>query len=202
MAKHPPLVLATLNPGKVHEFRSLFKDTGIEIESLIGRGIALPKEGTAPEGATLKSNAALKAEAICTALGCWALADDSGLFVEALDGAPGVDTATYGGPAVLLNTMGGIVPSSRMAEFRCTLALARPRLPTMFFEGRAPGQIALEQQGQGGFGYDSVFIPAGQSLTCAQAVDIHGIAAKADDHRGRAIRQFLATWPTLIASGA
>lgn len=198
MTQPQPLYLATHNAGKIQEFRMLLNNTPVEILSLTETGVQLPKEGTLDDGATLTSNATLKAEAVCAALGAWALADDSGLFVKAFPNELGVDTATYGGPDKLLNAMKNIENHERQATFRCTLALARPGQPTMLFEGAVEGSIARERRGEGGFGYDSVFTPTGEAQTYAQMVDTMGMIGKADDHRGRAVAKFLAALPSLL----
>jgi XTP/dITP diphosphohydrolase len=195
------LYLATHNLGKIQEFKMLLANTSINILSIADVGVQLPKEGTQDNGATLISNAILKAEAVCNALGAWALADDSGLFIQALPDQLGVDTATFGGPDKLLNTMKDIKEEQRHATFRCVLALARPGQPTVLFEGAVEGVIATTRMGEGGFGYDSVFIPKGENQTYAQKVDSMGMAGKADDHRGRAVATFLAAWPNLANQG-
>jgi XTP/dITP diphosphohydrolase len=191
------LYLATHNLDKIKEFKMLLANMNINILPLSEAGIQLPKEGTQDDGATLISNATLKAEAVCNVLGAWALADDSGLFILALPDQLGVDTATFGGPNKLLNTMKYIKENQRHATFRCVLALARPGQSTVLFEGAVEGIIASTRMGEGGFGYDSVFIPNGENQTYAQKVDSMGMAGKADDHRGRAVAAFLAAWPNL-----
>jgi XTP/dITP diphosphohydrolase len=195
----PTLTLATHNRGKILEFNILLKNMGANIHSLQEKSVMLPQEGTAADGATLYSNAKLKAEAVRDTLNCWALADDSGLFIDALNGLPGVDTATYGGPDILLARMRDTPLERRQAEFRCTLALARPHHETLWFEGCVAGTIATQRLGSGGFGYDSVFIPEGQTLTYSQAIDIYGINGKSNDHRGKAVTAFLDAWPEILA---
>lgn len=184
------LTLATLNLGKIKEFEAVFADTTFILQTLDKDKVTLPKEGTLTEGATLISNAQLKAEFVRDFCKGWALADDSGLFVEALPHELGVDTATYGGPDKLLDALRNVPVGQRNAAFRCTLALARPGLETVFFHGHIHGTVALERRGSGGFGYDSVFIPNGETLTNAEAVDARGTLGKADDHRGRALKAF------------
>jgi XTP/dITP diphosphohydrolase len=183
------VVLGTHNIGKVAELKALLAPMGWNLMS--ATDYTMPQEGTAITGATLYSNATLKAESLCAQTGIWALADDSGLFVEALPDVLGVDTALYGGPAKLLENMSGVPEYQRGAYFRCVVALARPQLPTLLAEGQVTGHIALAQRGIGGFGYDAVFIAEGASQTTAERIDAQGLDAKADDHRGRAVRALL-----------
>lgn len=183
--KLPRLVLATHNPGKVQEFRDLLagawggKVVGADELQLI------PPDET---GGSFYANAALKAEAACTTSGCWSLADDSGLCVDALKGLPGVDTATYGGYMTLLAAMDGLESAQRTAQFVCVLALARPHEPTLLFEAVEQGDISETPRGEGGFGYDPVFIPQGHEQTYAEL----GQAFKAQhSHRAQAFHKLV-----------
>lgn len=190
------LVLATRNAGKTREFRAIFEPLGWRI--LNAGDVSLPDvvELTAPEGGTFAGNATLKAESACKATGFWALADDSGLCVEALGGAPGVDSAHYGGFERLLEALGGVEKDRRSAFFTCVLALARPGMETLLFEGRDDGMIAERPAGDGGFGYDPVFIPEGRDMTFAEMPTELKMATS---HRGKAVKRFL-EWVTAHAS--
>lgn len=171
------LILATHNVGKVVEFSKLLQTWPGNVLGAQEAGLKEPVE----DGGSFEANATLKAEASCTTTGCWALADDSGLCVNALGGAPGVDTAYYGGWEKLLRAMKGV--SERSATFVCVLALARPNLPTLLFQGIVQGHIALEGRGDGGFGFDPVFCPKNSTQTYAEL----GVEAKAaTSHRARA----------------
>ncbi len=184
------LALATANLGKIKEFEALLGPLHWHLQNLKQTGLSLPAEETSKDGATLESNATLKAEHVSRALNCWALADDSGLFVEALPQVLGVDTATYGGTAKLLAAMKNVV--NRQAELRCVLALARPNQPTLLFKGVDHGSIATDAEGTAGLTYDPVFIQDGETLTNAQRIELLGLAqVKGAGHRGRAIQAFL-----------
>lgn len=162
------LVLATGNPHKVVEIEPLLAGAGVELV-LIGRLV----EGWDVEetGETLEANAALKARAAVAATGEPAVADDTGLFVDALEGAPGVRSARYAGPACsfadnvrkLLEAMTGV--RARAARFRTVVVLACPDGSAGAFEGALEGTIGTEPRGTEGFGYDPVFIlPGGRTL--------------------------------------
>jgi XTP/dITP diphosphohydrolase len=122
------------------------------------------------DGPTFEANARIKARFALEATGLPALADDSGLEVEALDGRPGVHTRRYAGPeatdadnnAKLLRELGGLPPERRSARYVCVLALARPGAPIVTRRGTCRGRIATEPRGTGGFGYDPIFEPAGE----------------------------------------
>jgi XTP/dITP diphosphohydrolase len=186
-----PLVIASGNAGKVREFAALLAGLGLEIRP---QPEGLEVEET---GLTFVENARLKAIAVARASGCWALADDSGLAVDALDGAPGVHSARYAASdperiARLLAALGaanqqraaaGLAPQ-RSARFTAALALADPsgnlRLEV---EGHCPGEILETPRGSGGFGYDPVFLVPETGLSFAEMDK----ATKARiGHRGRA----------------
>lgn len=153
------LVCATANPGKVAEIRSIFRSQ-IELR---------PRPADVGEivedAGTLVGNARLKASAVAEATGMAAVADDSGLEVDALDGAPGVDTATFAGPAAtdaenwskLLTVLDG--GSNRRARFRTVAMVVWPDGREVHAEGTCAGTIAPTHRGEHGFGYDSVFVP-------------------------------------------
>ena len=169
------LLVATHNEGKLRELEQIFQDMGLELSSLDDMGITWD---VAETGATFDANARLKAETYGAATGLATLADDSGLEVDALGGAPGVYSARYGVPAggsspdlraavpaltseqryeLVLEKLRGVPPERRTARFYCVIALAVPGKPTLTFDGEVSGVIASEPRGEGGFGYDPVF---------------------------------------------
>ncbi|MFZ9318864.1 MAG: RdgB/HAM1 family non-canonical purine NTP pyrophosphatase [Vulcanococcus sp.] len=180
------LVIASGNAGKVREFGKLLADLGLEIQP---QPAGLEVEET---GSTFAENARLKAEAVARATGCWALADDSGLSVDALGGAPGVHSARYADSDAArierllqeLAAAGAQTPGARRAHFTAALALANPQGDVVLeVEGLCPGQILEAPRGEGGFGYDPVFFVPEAGLTFAEMPH----SQKADlGHRGRA----------------
>jgi XTP/dITP diphosphohydrolase len=160
------VVLATSNEGKLVELRSLFGDLPVELVGL--SAILGDRPGVAETGTTLEENAILKARAASAATGLYALADDSGLEVEALGGRPGVRSARFAheratdaeNNAALLRELEEIDDAGRRARFRCVLALVSPWDPTHveLAEGACEGLIARAPRGSGGFGYDPLFI--------------------------------------------
>jgi len=180
------LVIASGNAGKVREFGALLADLGLETRP---QPEGLEVEET---GSTFAENARIKAEAVARATGCWALADDSGLSVAALDGAPGVLSARYADSdsariARLLQELsaaGACSPEQRGAHFTAALALANPQGEVVLeVEGLCPGQILEARRGEGGFGYDPVFFVPEAGLTFAEMA--HSQKAELG-HRGRA----------------
>lgn len=191
------LVFATRNRGKLAELEALLREAGlpIAVHGLDALGVAGEVEET---GATFVENAALKAHAALGATGLPALADDSGLEVDALGGAPGVRSARYAGEPSsdarnnerLLHELRD-VPPPRTARFRCALVLALPsREPPLVAEGTCEGEIIATPRGSGGFGYDPLFIPAeGDGRTMAEL----SFAEKNRlSHRARAMSRLLA----------
>ena len=157
------LVIATGNPGKFNEMATLL--TGVDA-LLVPLDRAGPIPPIPPEGGeSFQENALRKAEAVARASGYLALADDSGLEVDALGGQPGVLSARFGGPqatdaernARLLELLRGVPPDQRTARFRCVVAVANPRGSVQVVEGICEGRIALEPRGSRGFGYDPIF---------------------------------------------
>ena len=183
-------VLATHNPGKLREMGEILKDFGIEVVSPKDLGITVDVEET---GSTFAENAMLKAKAICKAADLPAIADDSGLCVDALNGAPGVYSARYGGEGLddrgrymlLLSSLRGA--PTRAAHFACAVACAFPNGDTLTAEGRCDGSIAYAPLGEGGFGYDPVFLLLGTGKTFGQLTQEEKSAVS---HRGRALREF------------
>ncbi|NEO88704.1 MAG: RdgB/HAM1 family non-canonical purine NTP pyrophosphatase [Spirulina sp. SIO3F2] len=191
---HPiqQLVVATGNPGKLQEMQSYLGD---RVRDLCLKPPELDIEET---GTTFAENARLKASQVAVALEQWAIADDSGLCVTALEGAPGLYSARYGATdneriARLLRELGET--TEREAYFICALAIARPDGSIAFeSEGRCPGEILHETRGEGGFGYDPVFLVPEAQMTFAQMS-----AAQKDEisHRGRAFTTLLANWQNI-----
>lgn len=183
-------VLATHNPGKLKEMSQMLGGLGIEVVSLSNLGITAEVEET---GETFAENALLKAKAACLSAGLPAIADDSGLCVDALNGGPGVYSARYGGKGLddkgrmllLLNTMRGM--PTRSAHFTCAIACAFPNGDTLTAEGQCAGSIAYAPMGTDGFGYDPVFLVPDKVKTFAQmgAEEKNKIS-----HRGKALREF------------
>ena len=161
------LVIATHNPGKLKEIAELLAVYDVEAVSAGDLGLPEPEE----TGVTFAANAILKAEAAAQASGLPALADDSGFCVGALDGRPGVQSARWAGPsrdfAAAMRKVRQEVGDNpdRRAWFVCALAYAEPGKATRVFEGRIDGELIFPPRGTRGFGYDPVFMPAGQVVT-------------------------------------
>jgi XTP/dITP diphosphohydrolase len=189
-----------MNRAKALELRESLGEVGHEIRLLAEwAGAALPEETEE----TYAGNALLKARAAVRLTGCLALGDDSGLEVDALDGAPGLRSARYGGPGLddaartrlLLDALRGVPPGRRTARFRCVMALLAPGGGARFVEGLVEGVIAEAPRGRGGFGYDPVFFypPLGRTLAELSAEEKAGVS-----HRSRAVaaaRRLLANPP-------
>ncbi|MCR4437857.1 MAG: XTP/dITP diphosphatase [bacterium] len=194
------LVLATRNMDKVREMRQVLADVGWEVLSLE----QFPEvREVVEDGTTIEANAIKKALVIAQHTGLVALADDTGLEVAALGGAPGVCSSRYAGPGAtyadnvrkLLRDLDGVPEEQRAARFRCVIAIAEDeRVQTV--EGVCEGRITMAPRGNGGFGYDPVFLVPQLGLTFAEM----SLAQKnALSHRGQALRQakaVLATWKT------
>ena len=168
------LVIATHNAGKLKEISALLAPHGLECLSAGSLGLPEPAE----TGTTFVENALLKARHAARVTGLAALADDSGLCVDALDGAPGLYSARYAGThgdaaaniAKLLHSLDGVEDARRGAYFHCTLALLRhPDDPRpLIAEGEWRGRVLHSPRGDGGFGYDPVFLDTGTGLTAAE----------------------------------
>ena len=191
-------VLATHNPGKLREMGEILKDFGIEVVSPRDLGLTVDVEET---GTTFAENAMLKAKAICKEANLPAIADDSGLCVDALNGAPGVYSARYGGEGLddkgrymlLLSSLRGV--PTRAAHFACAVACAFPNGDTLTAEGRCDGSIAYAPLGEGGFGYDPVFLLPGTGKTFGQLTQEEKSAVS---HRGRALKDFAGKLETYL----
>jgi XTP/dITP diphosphohydrolase len=164
------IVLATTNHGKLVELRALLGDLPIQLLSVtevLGEALSIVEDG-----ATFEENALLKARAVARATQTWALADDSGLEVDALDGRPGVRSARFAheratdaeNNAELLRALQDVAEGARGARFRCVLSLVNPwqESERHVAEGSCEGSIARAPRGSGGFGYDPLFVVAGQ----------------------------------------
>jgi len=158
----PKLLLATFNPGKASEYRILLDGLGYEITTLAEQGIT---EAVTESGNSYVQNARLKAIAYAKVSQFTALADDSGLEVDALGGQPGINSARFAGSAamdidkvrLLLDRLSGIPWERRTARFKCAIAIATPEGQCQISVGECPGIIDLEPRGQNGFGYDPIF---------------------------------------------
>ncbi len=169
------LVIATHNAGKLAEFRGLFEPFDLELTSAGELGLPEPEE----TGTTFIENARIKAHAAASASGMLALADDSGLCVDALNGDPGVYTADWAGVPRdfgramrrvedALQAKNATSPADRRASFNATLCLAHPDGDDMIFEGTVGGTLLWPPRGDLGFGYDPVFMPDGYDITFGQ----------------------------------
>ncbi len=180
------LILATHNQGKVTELRAMLAPYGVEVIGAGELGLPEPVE----DGGSFVANAVLKARAAAKAGNLPALADDSGLCITALNGDPGVDTANWTkrgleGLTELHTRMAG--NPDRSAQAVCVLALAQPMGEVQIFEGKVSGEMVWPPRGAGGFGYDPVFMPLGETQTYAEM----GKEKKSTlSHRSRAFTAF------------
>jgi XTP/dITP diphosphohydrolase len=194
------VVLATHNKGKLVEMRELMAPYGIELVSAGELGLPEPEE----DGYMFSENAAIKAVAACKASGLPSLSDDSGLCVDALDGAPGLFSANWAGPGkdfkpamarVLaeLAKRGATSPELRRAHFTSALVIAWPDGHQELFEGRVFGTIVDAPRGAGGFGYNPIFQPDGYTETFAEmSTTVKSGAEEALSHRARAFAHLAA----------
>lgn len=207
----PTLAVATGNPGKLREIRQVLSDVPVDVKGLGDLPAAWPE----PEetGATFAANARLKALYYARRTHLWCLADDSGLAVDALDGAPGVRSARYADDDVpagadrarvdaannarLLADLADTPEALRTARFVCHLALADADGVLLEACGTVEGRILREPRGQNGFGYDPVFYLEDLGRTAAQ---LSAEAKNAVSHRGRAVRKFAGKLRSMLAS--
>jgi XTP/dITP diphosphohydrolase len=199
------VLIASKNPHKIAEMDAILRDFGVRLASVHETGDFPDTEET---GSTLTENAILKAESVMRHTGIACVADDTGLEVDALGGAPGVRSARYAGDsatynentALLLKNLSGVPPEKRSARFRTVIALHNGReLKT--FEGICEGRITIEPAGGGGFGYDPVFLPKGYRLTFAE---LDSGEKNRISHRGRALQkmaEFLKSQPEFLMPG-
>ena len=184
------VVIASTNPGKIAEVRQILEKVPLRL-------LSRDEVGGWPEieetGSTFLANALLKAHAVSRFTGRAALADDSGIEVDALDGAPGVRSARFAGPDAtdeqnnrrLVAALDGLPTERRTARYRCVVVVVTPEGEEIAAVGSCEGRIALEPRGSGGFGYDPWFVPEGESRTMAELSpeEKHAIS-----HRGKAMR--------------
>ena len=192
------LVIATRNQGKLKEISDLLKDYPVDIKSLDDFG---PIPEVVEDGDTFEENAYKKASFTARVLGFPALADDSGLAVEALDGAPGVHSARWAGEnatdadkcAKLLSALEG--RPERRAAFECVISIAVPGGPALTYEGRCEGEITTTPSGENGFGYDPVFYYAPYKKTFAE---IPREQKSRVSHRGKALKEVQAEFDQIL----
>lgn len=198
------LVLATGNAGKIRELSALLAQLqpGITVLGLKD----FPHIGEIPEtGDTFESNARLKAQAVAQATGLIAVADDSGLVVEALNGAPGVHSARYSGDratdatntAKLLDALRGVPEEKRTCHFVCVMLAATPDGQEIIGQGTWPGIVAQAPRGSNGFGYDPIFFDVELGLTAAE---MDANTKNNRSHRYLALHRLLALWPKFWAA--
>lgn len=209
MTQNRRLVIATTNPHKVEEFRDLLADVPFTLLSLSDLGV---KQDVAETGDTFEENAIIKARAYAEETGLLTLADDSGLEIDALGGAPGVYSARWAGDDVtydvrnrmLVDRLAGLPDAQRGARYRCAIAIALPppRGLVGVVDGVFEGRIATEPAGHGGFGYDPIFYVPEQQRTVGQmtAEEKHRISHRA--RAARAARPLLAMIASEDDSGA
>ena len=204
---------ASNNAGKLKELRRILERMGHEVKSLRELGIELDPEET---GTTFAENARIKAEAFCKASGLPTVADDSGLCVDALHGAPGVYSARYAGHhgddaannAKLLQEMRQVPAENRTARFVSAVCFILPNGRELLVEGECPGTVAFSETGTHGFGYDPLFVPDRVGLPDGSTVENtarRSYAELADgekdaiSHRGRAMEKLEAELPAFLA---
>lgn len=199
----PRLVLATHNKGKLRELRELLRGQipGLDVDTQVVDAAAAGAPDVVETGVTFAENSLLKARAVAAATGLAAIADDSGLSVDVMGGAPGIFSARWSGRhgddaanlQLLLNQMADIPDAHRGAAFVCAAALALPATADgAGFErveyGQLEGVLLREPRGTGGFGYDPVLQPAGEQRSCAE---LSAEEKNAISHRGKAFRALL-----------
>ena len=193
------VVIATKNKGKAKDFEALFTPLGYEVVTMFDVAPDMEIEET---GTTFEENAVLKAETLSKTLGTIVIADDSGLAVDALDGAPGVYSARYAGDhddeaniVKVLENLKGVPEEKRTARFMCALAIAGPGLETKTVFGSCEGVILEEKRGTNGFGYDPIFfVPHLERAMAELTPEEKGVIS----HRGNAIRKLADLLPSLL----
>ncbi|EPR44548.1 Nucleoside-triphosphatase rdgB [Desulfovibrio sp. X2] len=198
------IVLATRNKGKIAELAALLEGLSVAVKGLSD----YPEIPEIPEdGATFEENALIKARAVCKATGLPALADDSGLAVDALSGAPGVYSARYSGEgatdernnAKLLEALRGLPEDGRACRFVCCMALVAPDGRETTVRGEWEGRVAEAPRGEGGFGYDPLFVDLASGR---HAAELTREEKNARSHRGKALRALLDVWPAFWGATA
>lgn len=194
------VVVATGNAGKVREMAVLLADTGLELVSLADMDVTLERP---EDGDNFTANALIKAREACEKCGLAALADDSGLCVDALDGAPGVYSARFAGGhgderannEKLLRLLRGVPTEKRAAHFACAVALVLPGGARLCTEGRCDGIIGEAPIGENGFGYDPLFFVGGRSFAQMTAKEKNAMS-----HRARALQKLKDALPGFLVS--
>ncbi|MFF6961039.1 RdgB/HAM1 family non-canonical purine NTP pyrophosphatase [Streptomyces sp. NPDC008317] len=197
------LVLATRNAHKVTELHAILADSGLDVD-LVGADAYPEIPDVRETGITFAENALLKARALAAGTGLPAVADDSGLCVDVLGGAPGIFSARWAGKHgddaanldLLLAQLGDIDTPHRAAHFTCAAALALPDGTTRVVEGRLRGTLRTAPAGTNGFGYDPILQPDGSTLTCAELTPAE---KNAISHRGQAFRALTPLVAELLA---
>jgi XTP/dITP diphosphohydrolase len=187
------VVLATRNQGKVTEFRRILEEHAAGEIELLGLQDFPEMPDVEESGATFEANALLKAHATAQFTELPAIADDSGICIDYLDGAPGIFSARWAGKhgddeanlQKVLRELSGITADKRGAQFRCVVALAHPNGEYIYEEGVMHGEIVDSPRGENGFGYDPIFQPIGFTKTSAQ---LSAIEKDEISHRGKALR--------------
>lgn len=196
------LVIATKNQGKAAEIAALLQHFNVQVRTMD----AFPEIGEIPEtGSTFEENALIKARTVARMTGMIALADDSGLEVDALGGAPGVYSARFSGPeatdetnnALLLSRLEGVPREARGARFVSVIAVHAPVSggKELLARGTWSGRVALEPRGRNGFGYDPLFVDHELGLTAAQ---LEPAQKNARSHRAAALRNLAHRWPAFV----
>lgn len=198
MSTAPRIVLASHNHKKLTELRRIFTSAidGFDPEVIVSSaGLALPD--VVEDAVTFEGNALLKARTAASATGLAAIADDSGLCVDVLGGAPGIFSARWSGThgddsannALLLRQLSDVRDPHRTAKFVCVVALVTADGEEIVVRGEMPGRLLTEEHGEGGFGYDPLFVPDGFEVTSAE---LSPEEKDAISHRGRALRALVA----------
>jgi XTP/dITP diphosphohydrolase len=203
--------VATTNPGKVRELRALLSDLPVRLVGMDEMGLSAPAE----TGDTFAANATLKARHAADATGLLALADDSGLEVDGLGGAPGVHSARYAGDGAddeanrrrLIRELRDLPPAARTGRFRCAIAIAQPAPPgagageatVTMVEGTCEGLLLTEPRGDRGFGYDPLFLLPERGMTMAELPDEE---KNVISHRARALALALPVLRRLLAGAS
>ncbi|MFJ7934968.1 XTP/dITP diphosphatase [Sporosarcina sp. NPDC096371] len=196
------VLIATNNLGKAKDFDTLFKPFGVRVLTLNDLDEPIDVEET---GVTFEDNAILKAETVARLLNKIVIADDSGLEIDALDGAPGVYSARYAGPEKndgdnidkVLKELAAVPTEGRTARFRCVLAVAGPGIQTETFSGSCEGLIHTERKGTNGFGYDPIFYVPEQGRMMAE---LSPEEKSLISHRGAALAQLKVQLPQFMES--